>query len=139
MSDIKFDSGLRTFTLNGAIEVSFNATDGTFVENIYNVFEEIDKKQEEYSNRVKKVADKREIFKILRELDAEVRALIDGLFNAPVCDAVLGRMNVCALADGLPVWACLLLAVVDELDTEFSREQKAKNEAIKKYTNKWKR
>lgn len=139
MSNIKFESGLKTFTINEAIEVSFNATDGTFVERIYKVFDTMDKKQEDYGKRAKKDADPREVFELMRERDKEARELIDGLFNAPVCEAVFGRMNVFALADGLPVWANLLLAVMEEIDSAVAREKKATDATVKKYTNKWKR
>ena len=48
-------------------------------------------------------------------------------------------MNVYALADGLPVWCNLMLAVIDQIDTTFSREQKRTNPRIAKYTDRWKK
>ena len=38
-----------------------------------------------------------------------------------------------------PVWCNLMLAVMDEIDTTFSREQKATNPRIAKYTEKYHR
>ena len=64
---------------------------------------------------------------------------MDGVFGAPVCDALFGCMNVYAMADGLPVWCNLMLAVMDEIDTTFAREQKATNARITKYTKKYNR
>lgn len=137
MKELNFDSGLVTYSLNGKCEVSFNPTDSSFVERLYAAFEELDKKQEGYKAQIEKMADKREIFDFARERDAEMRGVIDGVFDAPVCDAVFGSMNVYALSGGLPVWCNLMLAVMDEIDTTFAREQKGTNPRVAKYTKKY--
>lgn len=137
MKDLNFDSGVVTYSLNGRCEVSFNPTDSNFVERIYTAFNDLDKKQDEYKNRIEKMADKKEIFEFARERDAEMRTIIDGVFETPVCDAVFGGMNIYAMASGLPAWVNLMLAVMDECDTTFAREQKATNPRIAKYTAKW--
>lgn len=137
MKELNFDSGLVTYSLNGKIEVSFNPTDSNFVERLYAAFEELDKKQEGYKAQVEKLADKREIFDFARQRDAEMRGVIDGVFDTSVCDAVFGGMNVYSLSGGLPVWCNLMLAVMDEIDTTFAREQKATNPRIAKYTKKY--
>ena len=137
MKDLNFDSGVVTYSLNGKCEVSFNPTDSNFVERIYTAFNDLDKKQDEYKIRIEKMADKKEIFEFARERDAEMRTIIDGVFDTPVCDAVFGGMNIYAMASGLPAWVNLMLAVMDECDTTFAREQKATNPRIAKYTAKW--
>ncbi len=137
MKDLNFDSGVVTYSLNGKCEVSFNPTDSNFVERIYTAFNDLDKKQDEYKSRIEKMADKNEIFEFARERDAEMRTIIDGVFDTPVCDAVFGGMNIYAMASGLPAWVNLMLAVMDECDTTFAREQKATNPRIAKYTAKW--
>lgn len=137
MKDLNFDSGVVTYSLNGKCEVSFNPTDSNFVERIYTAFNDLDKKQDEYKNRIEKMADKKEIFEFARERDAEMRTIIDGVFETPVCDAVFGGMNIYAMASGLPAWVNLMLAVMDECDTTFARDQKATNPRIAKYTAKW--
>ena len=133
---LSFDTGLVTYDLNGKIGLTFNPTDSAFVERLFNTFDELDKKQDQYRAEVENV-DRREVFNIARKRDAEMREMIDGALGAPVCDAVFGGMNVYALANGLPVWANLLLAVMDEIDTSFSREQKMTNTRIRKYSDKW--
>lgn len=139
MKELNFETGLVTYDLNGKCEVSFNPTDSNFVERLYAAFEELDKKQEGYKAQVDKMADKKEIFEFARERDAEMRTIIDGVFDAPVSDALFGGMNVYAVAGGLPVWCNLMLAVMDEIDTTFAREQKSTNSRIAKYTAKYKR
>lgn len=137
MKELNFESGLVTYTLNGKCEVSFNPTDSNFVERLYAAFEDLDAKQENYKAQVEKMAGKREIFDFARERDAEMRQIIDGLFEAPVSETLFGGMNVYAVAGGLPVWCNLMLAVMDEIDTTFTREQKATNPRIAKYTSKY--
>ena len=126
MKELNFDSGLVAYSLNGKCEVSFNPTDSNFVERLYSAFEDLDKKQESYKAQIEKMADKKEIFEFARERDAEMRGIIDGVFDAPVSEAVFGGMNVYAIANGLPVWCNLMMAVMDEIDTTFTREQTCK-------------
>lgn len=137
MSELNFETGLVTYNLNGVCEVRFNPTDSDFVERLFNAFDTLDKKQDRYKEEIDKISDKKEVFQIARERDAEMRGIIDGLFDAPVCDALFGKMNVYAVADGLPVWCNLMLAVMDEIDTTFSREQKRTNPRVAKYTAKY--
>ena len=66
-----------------------------------------------------------------------MREVINGVFEDDVCTPIFGGMNVYSLADGLPVWCNFLLAVMDEVDTSFAREQKATNPRITKYTAKY--
>lgn len=137
MKELNFESGLISYSLNGKCEVSFNPTDSNFVERLYSAFEDLDKKQESYKNQIEKMEDKKKIFEFARELDAEMRGIIDSVFNSAVSDALFGEMNVYAIANGLPVWCNLMLAVMDELDTAFAREQKAANPRITKYMAKY--
>ena len=139
MGNIQFSTGLVSYSLNGKCEVSFNPTDSAFVERLFETFNTLDKEQEAYREEIGKTEDRREIFRIARARDAEMRELIDGVFGQPVCEALFGAMNVYALAEGLPVWCNLLLAVMDEIDTGFAREQKLTNPRIAKYTEKYKK
>lgn len=137
MKELNFDTGLVTYDLNGKVEVTFNPSDSNFVERLYSAFEDLDKKQDGYRSSIEKMADKKEIFEFARERDTEMREIIDGLFGVPVSEALFGGMNVYALANGLPVWCNLMLAVMDEVDSTYAREQKATNPRIAKYTAKY--
>lgn len=137
MNTLNFETGLAAFSVNGRAEITFNPTDSNFVERLFNAFDTLDKKQEAYKEEVAKVGDKKEVFQIARRRDAEMRKLIDGVFETPVCGDIFGGMNVYAMADGLPVWCNFLLAVMDEIDTTFAKEQKATNPRIAKYTAKY--
>lgn len=137
MAELNIDTGLVTFNLNGACEVSFNPTDASFIRNLYEVFNSLDKKQDEYRAEIEKIGDKAKIFDVANARDAEMRSMIDGIFGKPVCAAVFGKMNVYALAGGLPVWCNLMFAIMDEIDTSFTREQKLTNPRISKYAAKY--
>lgn len=137
MKELVFDTGLVTFNINGACEVSFNPTDSSFAKRLFDAFDYLDGKQEAYRAEVEKLADKKKIFEVAKARDREMREIIDGVFETAVCDALFGTMNVYALADGLPVWANLILAVMDEIDTSFARERKVTNPRIQKYTAKY--
>lgn len=137
MRELNFDSGLVTYSLNGKCDVSFNPTDSNFVDRLYSAFEELDKKQESYKAQVEKMTNSREIFNFAKDRDAEMREIIDNLFNEPVSDSLFGGMNVYSMAGGLPVWCNLIFAVMDEIDSSVAREQKATNPRLAKYTAKY--
>ena len=137
MKELNFDSGLVTYSLNGKCEVSFNPTDSNFAERLYAAFETLDKKQEEYKAQVKSLQDNKAVFDFAKERGAEMRGIIDNVFEAPVSEALFGGMNVYAMADGLPAWCNLMLAVMDEIDVSVAREHKASNPRIAKYTAKY--
>lgn len=137
MPELKFETGVVEFDVNGKVKIAFNPTDSSFVEKLFNAFETLDKRQEAYKAEVERTANKREIFDTARNMDSEMREIIDSIFDHPVCNDLYGSMNVYALADGLPVWCNFMLAVMDEVDTTFAREQKATNPRIQKYTAKY--
>ena len=118
--ELSFANGVQEYTVHGVkgdVIIRFNPTDGTFIQRLYNAFDTLDKKQEKYADEVQKC----------------------GLFEEPVCDSIFGSMNLYALADGLNVWVNFLLALMDETDSAFAREQKATNPRIQKYTAKYRR
>lgn len=131
---LSFDTGIKTFEINGGETVRFNPTDSFFVERLFDTFTDLDKKQEEYKREVAAVKDNREIFEIARKRDREMREMIDGIFGAQgLSDGVFGGVNVYALADGLPIWCNFLMAVMDQVDTSFAQEQKRANPRLQKY------
>lgn len=140
--ELNFATGVQEYTVhgvNGDVVIRFNPTDGEFVQRLYRAFETLDKKQDAYNEEIRKCGDRVEIFEIARRRSDEMREIIDGIFEEPICGKVFGRMNLYALSDGLHVWANFLLALMDETDSAFAREQKATNPRLKKYTDKYSR
>lgn len=139
MADLHISTGVVTYTLNDSVSVSFNPTDSAFVEKLFHTFDTLDQKQAAYKEEIDRMTDRSKIFEFARSRDAEMREMIDSVFDTPVCAALFGDMNVYAMADGLPVWCNLMLAIMDEIDTSFAREQKLTNPRIAKYTEKYKK
>lgn len=138
MNELKFETGLVTYSLNGKCEVSFNPGDGEFVERFCDCFEKIEKIQKEYNEKAAPMDAGKELFNLARERDAELRKTIDNLFSAPVCTSVFGDMSMCALADGFPVWLNLMLAITDEIEKNVGEAQQRADPRIEKYTAKYK-
>ena len=136
---LNINTGVVEYTLNDTVKVCFNPTDFSFIERLFNTFDTLDKKQDAYKAEIDKTNDNIELFRITRRMDEEMRESIDALFGTPVCADLLGGVNIYALADGLPIWANILLAVMDEVDTSYAREQKATNPRVQKYLKKYKK
>lgn len=139
---LQIETGLVTYEINGTVKITFNPTDSAFIEKLFVTFDALDEKQEAYKAEIEKAqvsGKKGEIFDIARKCDAEMRSMVDDVLGNSVCEALFGTMNVYALANGLPVWANLLLAIMDEIDTVFAQEQKLTNIRVKKYSSKYKK
>ena len=138
MADIRFDTGLKTFDINGRCEVTFAPTDMAFIERVFTALDNMDKKQEGYRKLADEVQDN-EMFALARRMDNEARDEINAIFGTDVCTPIFGNLNVFTIADGFPVWANFVLAIIDELDGAFAAEKKKTNPRIAKYTAKYKK
>lgn len=139
MKELTFETGLVTYSLNGACEVRFNPTDTAFARRLFDAFDALEQRQEGYQQQAAALREPREIFAFARERDQEMRQLLDGLLGAGTSDAIFGEMDLYAMAGGLPVWCNLLLALMDEMDAALAREKKAADPRLKKYLDKYRR
>lgn len=139
MSTLSFETGQVTYSLNGASEVRFNPTDSAFAQRLFEAFETLEQKQEDYQRQAAALKEPREIFAFARQRDLEMRELLDEVLGASVCAPLFGGMSLYAMAGGLPVWCNLLLALMDEMDAALAREQKAADPRLKKYLDKYRR
>lgn len=138
MADIRFDTGVKGYTINGSTSVSFSPTDMAFIEKVYRAMDNLDRKQEDFKTAIDAAKDT-EVFDLAREIDAEVREEINAVFGFDICTSVFGGMSTCTIADGFPVWANFILAIVDQFEGAFAEEKKKTNPRIKKYTAKYKK
>lgn len=136
MADIKFDTGLKTFDINGKCQATFAPTDMAFIERVYNALENMDKKQSEYKD-IAEAATNAEVFDLARRMDTEAREEINAVFGFDICGPLFGTMNVFTVADGFPVWANFMLAIIDQFEGEFAEQKKKTNPRIQKYTAKY--
>ena len=135
---ISFDTGIKEFNINDAVTVRFSPTDMCFIERVFEALERLDKRAEEYRGKIEKVQD-REVFDLAKAFDAEVKDEINAIFGDDVCTPLFGDMSMNTLADGFPIWANFLMAVIDTFDGAFAEEKKKTNPRIKKYTAKYQR
>ena len=138
MKNLSFSDGLEEYTLNDRVTVRFNPTDASFLERLAALFEKLDALQEEVS-ALQETTPEEEVFPLARSLDARMRDLLDGFFGIPVCEPLFGTMNLFASAGGLPVWANLLLALTEEVESAMRGELTAREARIAKYTAKYKK
>lgn len=122
---LNFDTGLVEYDINGMATVRFNPADVAFAERLYKAFTDLEARQGEFQARVDEIGEDGEgMFAYAKERDAEMRAIVDGLLGEGVADAIFPNMNCYALADGMPVWINLMLAVAEEVEQAFDGERK---------------
>lgn len=141
MNTLNIDLGLQTYKLNDACEVTFNPSDVEFINKIYDAFSTMDEEQNTYNIELQKLdpqRDYKQILALMRQKDTEMRKTIDSVFNAPVSDALFANMNTFALTcDGIPVWANLLMAIIDVCDTDSDTMHSKANAKVKTYIDKY--
>ena len=138
MKQLNFSDGLEEYSLNDRVTVRFNPTDACFLERLSELFQKLDALQEEVS-ALQETTPEEEVFPLAKELDRRMRALLDAFFGQPVCEALFGSMNLFASAGGLPVWANLLLALTEEVESAMKGELTAREARIAKYTDKYRK
>ena len=134
--ELTVEDGLVCLSINGKSETIFNPTDFGFIERLFRVFDTLDARQADMEAKIKG-AEPRKIFEIARSADSEMRELVDSVMGAGTCAAQFGDMNVYAYAEGLPVWANLLFAVMDRCEGEMVTQQKLTRPRLEKYTAKY--
>jgi hypothetical protein len=138
MKQLNFSDGLEEYSLNDRVTVRFNPTDAGFLERLTGLYAKLDALQEEVS-ALQESTPEEEVFPLAKSLDARMRDLLDGFFGTPVCEPLFGTMNLFASAGGLPVWANLLLALTEEVESAMQGELTAREARIAKYTEKYKK
>ena len=137
MKSLSFSDGNQDYRLNDRVMVRFNPTDMNFLERLSRAFEQLDALQEEVRATKERITDDREVFPIARELDGKMRGILNDLFGKEVCEPLFGGMNLFASSGGLPVWANLMLAITDEVQSALQGELDAREKRIAKYIEKY--
>ena len=137
MKALNFDTGINEYDLCGKVTVRFNPTDVGFLEKLSDSFAALDLIQEEVRLSQEEITDEKDVFNLAKNLDGKMRDILNALFWRDVCTPLFGSMNLFASAGGLPVWANLMLAITDEVETSMSGELKKREARIKKYTEKY--
>ena len=74
-----------------------------------------------------------------QEVDRQMRGIIDGVFDAPVCDTLFPTQSMFAIGGGMPTWANILTCIIDQLDESLDGEKAKAQERIRKYSSKYRR
>lgn len=135
---INFDAGVQEYEIGGAV-VKFNPTDFFFAERVVNVFDKMDALQQQYQGKLQAITDDREVFNICRDVNRRMMNIFDDLFQADVSTKIFGGGSLFAIANGLPVWANCLFAVMDEIDATIMEEQKKTSPRLEAYLKKYQR
>lgn len=139
MTELRFDTGLVTYKINGTAEVSFNPTDLSFIQRVFRTFDVLEDKQQEYDKGRADASNNKEFFELSRRMDTEMREAIDAAFERPVCNDIFGSMNVYAVAGGLPVWCNLIFSIIDLFDESVTAETAKTNPRLEKYLKKYRK
>ena len=137
MKKLDLNLGVEEYLLAGKVTVSFNPTDMNFLERLSDAFAKLDSLQEETRQSRESITDDREVFPVARELDGKMRAVLNDLFGKEICEPLFGPMNLFASSGGLPVWANLMLAISDEVESAMQGELQRREQRIAKYVAKY--
>ena len=138
MKSLSFSDGFEEYRLNDRVTVRFNPTDVGFLEKLSHTFEQLDSLQDEVRRSRDSITDDREVFPIVRELDAKMRGVINELFGDDVCTPLFGSVTLFASSGGLPLWANLMLAISEEVQNSMQDELQQREKRIEKYVKKYK-
>ena len=138
MRELNFNSGIESFSVNGVENaLRFNPTDIELLRKIYVSMKDLEAKQKERNSAQSDSDDIIDTLNKAKQLDTEMRGIIDGVFGDGLCNKIFGDVSLYASADGFPVWQNFILAVIDLFDEATKREAALSNEKIQKYVKKY--
>ena len=73
------------------------------------------------------------------ETDPKMRAIVDDLLGAPVCDTLFPRQSMFTVGNGAQTWENILYSVIDQMDDGLAAEKEKARARIRKYSEKYKR
>lgn len=156
MQELNFATGRVKYKVNGGTTIEFNPTDTEFTRRVMNIFRDLVQKQEEYAKALsgdspdlgaaldnpeeakKLVSQADAVLNTVSQMDQDMRKAIDTAFQAPgTADAVFGEDSLYAYADGLPLWANFLMAVIDEMPASAEKQSQLTDPRLRKYVGKY--
>lgn len=138
MRELNFNSGIESFSVNGVENaLRLNPTDIELLRKIYVSMKDLEAKQKERNSAQSDSDDIIDTLNKAKQLDTEMRGIIDGVFGDGLCGKIFGETSLYASADGLPVWQNFILAVIELFDESTKREAALSNEKIQKYVKRY--
>lgn len=137
MDAIKFETGLKTFDVNGAVEITFNPTSAAFLCKLQSTAEELNAVHERFAADAKNG----DALTLLEKADVEMRKILDGVLGDGFCAAAVPPDNALLLdiGGGFPIWANIILAILGKMDDSLAAEKGVAEKRIRKYSAKYKK
>lgn len=129
MTNLNFQVGTyKEYQLNGGETIRVNVSDPGIIDRLKGCQAKIEDIQNRYGEDI--TEDN------LGKLDAEIRALIDGVINCPgACDKAFGATNCLAIAGGQPIFVNFLEVLLAQLKKDIVAEQSAEKSAFEALDN----
>ena len=120
-------------------DIILNPTNMIFAEKLFSTFDEVDKIGEKYQKKLEETDNSSDLFAITHDAEQDMREKMNALFGKDICAPLLGEYEsiYASDGDGLPIWANILFATIDEIDSAFVAEKEKTNPRIKKYIAKY--
>lgn len=144
MAVIQVESGIKEYPIKlyadqTPVVVRFNPTNMLFIERVFNTFDEMDEIGNDVNSKLQNVGDDwKKVFEVTKAAEKEMREKLNAVFAEDICTPLFGDYeSVYAAGEGLPIWANILLAIIDEMDGAFAEAKKMQNPRIQKYIAKY--
>lgn len=139
MEKLNIDLGIKEYELCDGLTISFNPTDMELLNKIMECFQELQTEEETRRDRIAKITDYKEMYEEYAEMDRLFREKLNDLFGKDICTPLIGDINIYARGNGLPIWANIIIAIIDEFDDSIKEQDKIGKARIDKYTKKYHR
>ena len=137
---LNYSSGIKTFEVDGGT-ISFSPTDTKFAERLYTTFDRLAKMQEDGEKKNAELeGDGEALFNAIHAKESEMQSAIDSVFGEGASKKIFPEVGLYAVADGMPVWANFLFAVMEVVEDAMGDEHKkseSRMELIKKKYGKY--
>ena len=134
---LHISTGIEELVLNEKVHIFLNPADPTFAKLLFTKFSALEEEDRAWRERMKDLQDPKAVMEEWDTGDKMFRAAIDGVLGEGTCEALIGGTSVLALADGLPIWANILLAIIEQMDDALTRQEKTVNPKLQKYMSKY--
>lgn len=138
--ELNFDKGLQPYCVNGEENVFYiNPTDTGFIARLSDTFDALRALWDSRGDGIENSDDFKSVIDRMEEMDKETRKIIDGLLGEGVSAKVFGTVSTFALADGFPLWANFLLALMEDCNGAYQRQKALSNPRLQRYLTKYRR
>lgn len=136
MSNLSFNEGYKEFTINGDTSrvIRINTSDLNLMQRIVDLKKNLEEKEKMYKGISANTNPQNieESAEQLYQIEKEVRAEVDAVFNSKICDIVFGNVNCMSPADGKPIIKGFLMALIPEIEKSIKAEAKKMDKYTKK-------